>query len=76
MKAFRLKSGDFLNGIVEHCRENNANTLDERLFASWIHNKVAETMAGAAVDIASGFPEISMVVLILLERFFGMPSFS
>jgi hypothetical protein len=73
VKAFRLKAGDFLHSIAEHCRENNADTFDGRLFASWIHGKVADTIAGTAADIATGFLKIAVVVLISLGLLFGMP---
>lgn len=75
IRAFRLKSDGFLQSIVEHCKANGSEVFDERLFASWIHGKVAEKLADTAADMVSGFWMIAVIVLVSTGLFFAMPHF-
>ena len=74
-RAYRMKTGDYFGGILEHCKANGSEVFDARLFASWLHEKVAETLAQSAADIASGFWMIAVIVLACLGLFFAMPHF-
>ena len=75
IRAFRLKSDGFLQSIVEHCKANGSEVFDERLFASWIHGKVAEKLSDTAAGMVSGFWMIAVIVLVSAGLFFAMPHF-
>ena len=76
IRAFRLKSDGFLQSIVEHCKTNGSEVFDERLFASWIHGKVAQKLSDTAAGMVSCFWIIAVFVLVSAGLFFAMPHFS
>ena len=54
---------------------NGSEVFDERLFASWIHGKVAEKLADTAAEMVSSFWMIAVIVLVSTGIFFAMPHF-
>lgn len=66
VKAFRSKTDEFIGSILNHCKANDSTVFDERLFATWLHQKVADAIATTAAEIASS---IWMVIVILLAAF-------
>jgi hypothetical protein len=75
VKAFRMQTSHFIGSILDHCRANDSAVFDERLFATWLHGKVAETIATTAAEIASGIWMIALVLLVAFGLYFGMHQF-
>jgi hypothetical protein len=73
VRAYRLKAGDYLGSILAHCKANGSDVFDARLFATWLHGKVAETLAQTAGEIASAFWMTAVIVLACLGVLFAMP---
>lgn len=70
-----MKAGDLLGSIVDHCKKNGSEVLDARLFSTWIHGKVADTLSETAGELVSGFWQIAVIVLVCVGLVFAVPHF-
>jgi hypothetical protein len=75
VKAFQMKADDFMGGILDHCKVNNSDVFTERLMVTWLHEKVAGTIAGAAAEVVSGFWMIATIALACIGVVFALPYF-